>query len=278
MDDSTIPPLTVPQPPVTGRTNLATVTYPVILATDTQRGVATEHDHMLWNVPSPKPVIDQFAILLTRKNLPLRQGSKHLPVFSRLNNMKCANTSGNRKKMRTALQKELKFAGIAFTGVEEGFGDGAPRMIASVIGGSHTVMSFNHKHSSTPLRPGATVRWTLPRMPADGNVVTHPPVLYHGASGSGVFAELEEVTPESTLKAIEENLEAADENEWNKLKANIIGCPCDLTGRPLTGVKPCNHFTGAVKFLLDQIQAVNEREIGVVIQDNGKGSIDIRLK
>ena len=74
--------------------------------------------------------------------------------------------------MRTALQKELKFAGIAFTGVEEGFGDGAPRMIASVIGGSHTVMSYNYKHSSTPLRPGATVRWTLPRLRIDQVMIT----------------------------------------------------------------------------------------------------------
>lgn len=267
--------LTVPQPPVTGRTNLATVTYPVILATDTQRGVSKEKNEIIWDVPSPKPVIDQFAILLTKKNLPLRQGSKHLPVFSRLNNMKCANTSGDRKKMRTALQKELKFAGIAFTGVEEGFGDGAPRMIASVIGGSHTVMSYNYKHSSTPLRPGATVRWTLPRMPDNhGNVVTNPPVLYHGASGSGVFAELEEVTPESTLKAINENLEEMSHAEiakWTKFKEEMKRCGCD---NPFT----CEHFTGSISYLLDHIQAVNEREIGVVIQDNGKGSIDIRLK
>lgn len=271
----TIDALPNPQPPVTGRTNLATVTYPVILATDTQRGVSKENSEIIWDVPSPKPVIDQFAILLTKKNLPLRQGSKHLPVFSRLNNMKCSHSSRDKKKMRTALQKELKFAGIAFTGVEEGFGDGAPRMIASVIGGSHTVMSYNYKHSPTPLRPGATVRWTLPRLPDDNsNVVTNPPVLYHGASGSGVFAELEEVTPESTLKAIKENLEDASMAElkkWSDFKNHLESCDCKT---PLT----CNHFTGSISYLLDQIQAVNEREIGVVIQDNGKGSIDIRLK
>ena len=264
-----------PQPPVTGRTNLATVTYPVILATDTQRGVSKNNREIIWDVPSPKPVIDQFSILLTKKNLPLRQGSKHLPVFSRLNNMKSSHTSGNKKKMRTALQKELKFAGIAFTGVEEGFGDGAPRMIASVIGGSHTVMSYNYKHSATPLRPGATVRWTLPRLPANNdNVVTNPPVLYHGASGSGVFAELEEVTPESTLDAIHENLEEISPTEtakWKTFRDDMKKCHCPT---PLS----CEHFTGSISYLLDQIQAVNEREIGVVIQDNGKGSIDIRLK
>ena len=273
-----VPVLSTPQPPVTGRTNLATVTYPVILATDAQRVVTENKDEMLWDVHSPKPTIDQFSILLTRKNLPLRQGSKHLPVFSRLNKIKAPKNT-DRKKMRIALQNQLKFAGIAFTGVEEGYGDGAPRMIASVIGGSHTVMSYNNQHTQTPLRPGSMVRWTLPKVNDDapGNStgpVVHPPVVYHGASGSGVFAELEEVTPESTLAAIKENLSSISEEEkreWEKFKIDAQTCTCQNPGT-------CNHFTWAINYLLKQIQAVNEREIGVVIQDNGKGSIDIRLK
>lgn len=275
-----VPVLSTPQPPVTGRTNLATVTYPVILATDAQRVVTENKDEMLWDVHSPKPTIDQFSILLTRKNLPLRQGSKHLPVFSRLNKIKAPKYT-DRKKMRIALQNQLKFAGIAFTGVEEGYGDGAPRMIASVIGGSHTVMSYNNQHTQTPLRPGSMVRWTLPKVNDDapGNStgpVVHPPVVYHGASGSGVFAELEEVTPESTLAAIYDNLDDMSPEEkikWKNFQTNVDNCPCESPGKCR-----CTHFTWVINYLLKQIQAVNEREIGVVIQDNGKGSIDIRLK
>lgn len=273
MSDST-PILTTPQPPVTGRTNLATVTYPVILATDSQRGQTTEANEILWNVPNSKPVIDQFSILLTRKNLPLRQGSRHLPVFSRLNQMKCcgktidSTDTKSKKKMRVALQKELKFAGIAFTGVEDGNGDGAPKMIASVIGGSHTVMSYRNNHSNTPLRPGSTVRWTLPTVDEQMTAANVPPVRFHGASGNGVFAELEEVTPDTTQKAIQEIMDFDGENVV-KLKQKIIACTADNFHE---------HSTAIIKELLQIIQSVQEREIGVVIQDNGKGSIDIRLK
>ena len=272
MSEPITPTLTTPQPPVTGRTNLATVTYPVILATDSQRGQTTEATEMLWNVPNAKPVIDQFSILLTRKNLPLRQGSRHLPVFSRLNQMKCCNkkiNSGGKQKMRVALQKDLKFAGIAFTGVEDGNGDGAPKMIASVIGGSHTVMSYRNDHSNTPLRPGSTVRWTLPKVDMQTTAANVPPVRFHGASGNGVFAELEEVTPDTTEKAIQEIIDFGDENV-EKLKSKIIACKSneDFTA----------HSTAIIGELLQIIQSVQEREIGVVIQDNGKGSIDIRLK
>jgi hypothetical protein len=274
MSDST-PILTTPQPPVTGRTNLATVTYPVILATDSQRGQTTDATEMLWNVPNSKPVIDQFSILLTRKNLPLRQGSRHLPVFSRLNQMKCCgknmkpNDTKSKKKMRVALQKDLKFAGIAFTGVEDGNGDGAPKMIASVIGGSHTVMSYRNNHSNTPLRPGSTVRWTLPKVDEQMTAANVPPVRFHGASGNGVFAELEEVTPESTENAIQEIFSVNDENV-DKLKQNIFKCTTEEQFK--------THSTAIISELLQIIQSVQEREIGVVIQDNGKGSIDIRLK
>ena len=93
---------TTPLPPVTGRTNLASVTYPVILATETQRGVGKGNENgVLYEVPVPeKAAIDQFSILLTRKDSPIR--SKHLPVFSRLNMIKCKKSTNVTEKKKVA--------------------------------------------------------------------------------------------------------------------------------------------------------------------------------
>ena len=263
---------TTPLPPVTGRTNLASVTYPVILATETQRVVGKGNENgVLYEVPVPeKAAIDQFSILLTRKDSPIR--SKHLPVFSRLNMIKCKNTKSatEKKKLRTILENELKFAGIAFTGVEEGNGDGAPRMIASVIGGSHTVMSYNVNHE-TPLRPGSLVRWTLPKVPNHSNPV--PPVRYHGASGRSVFAELEEVNPETTAEMMTNILanNCLGEAETQKFKADL-DCNCS------DGTAGCEKCLKKIKAVLRLNAMLQEREIGTVIHDNGQGSVDIRLK
>jgi len=263
--------ITTPLPPVTGRTNLASVTYPVILATETQRVVGKGNENgVLYEVPVPeKAAIDQFSILLTRKDSPIR--SKHLPVFSRLNMIKCKNTKSatEKKKLRTILENELKFAGIAFTGVEEGNGDGAPRMIASVIGGSHTVMSYNVNHE-TPLRPGSLVRWTLPKVTEHSNPV--PPVRYHGASGRSVFAELEEVNPETTAEMMTNILEneclgAAATKEFK----NALECTCPPK-------ESCEKCLKKIKAVLKLNAMLQEREIGTVIHDNGQGSVDIRLK
>lgn len=256
-------------PPVTARTNLATVTYPVTLATQAQQGYSADTNEILWNVESPKNCIDQFSILLTRKDQPLRAGSRHLPVFSRVNRMK-ATQGTTRTQKRLYLQNALKFAGIAFTGVEDGNGDGSPNMIASVIGGSHTVMSFRSDHKPEPLRPGTTVRWTLPEVNDTVPPPLQPPVTYYGSSGKGVFAELEEVTPESTLKCIKELIFISTDPAIEKLKKDLH-CSC------LPGAT-CSCFDAAVKSLLRIIGNVQEREIGVVIQDNNKGSVDIRLK
>lgn len=262
---------TTPLPPVTGRTNLASVTYPVILATEPQRGVGKGNENdVLYEVPVPeKAAIDQFSILLTRKDSPIR--SKHLPVFSRLNMIKCKSAKGvtEKKKLRTILENELKFAGIAFTGVEEGNGDGAPRMIASVIGGSHTVMSYNVTHD-TPLRPGSLVRWTLPKVPKHSNPV--PPIRYHGASGRSVFAELEEVNPQTTAEMMTNILEneCLGREETQKIKTEI-GCPCDPGS-------VCPKTLKTIKAVLKLNAMLQEREIGTVIHDNGQGSVDIRLK
>jgi hypothetical protein len=263
--------ITTPLPPVTGRTNLASVTYPVILATETQRCVGKGNENgVLYEVPVPeKAAIDQFSILLTRKDSPIR--SKHLPVFSRLNMIKCKKSTNekDRRKLRTILENELKFAGIAFTGVEEGNGDGAPRMIASVIGGSHTVMSYNVNHE-TPLRPGSLVRWTLPKVTEHSNPV--PPVRYHGASGRSVFAELEEVNPETTAEMMTNILEneclGADATKEFK---NALDCTCPLK-------ESCEKCLKKIKAVLKLNAMLQEREIGTVIHDNGQGSVDIRLK
>lgn len=263
--------ITTPLPPVTGRTNLATVTYPVILATETQRGVGKGNESdVLYHVPVPeKAAIDQFSILLTRKDSPIR--SKHLPVFSRLNMLKCKNSKSvtEKKKIRAILENELKFAGIAFTGVEEGNGDGAPRMIASVIGGSHTVMSYNVTHD-TPLRPGSLVRWTLPKVNEQSNPV--PPVVYHGASGKGVFAELEEVNPHTTAEEIYNILNQSSLGDTEtKRFLDDLGCKCT------PGIID-PELKKKIKAVLKLNAILQEREIGTVIHDNGQGSVDIRLK
>lgn len=218
---------------VTPRVNLATVTYPVVLATDGQRQLGTTGDHIAYNFPGGGP-IDQFSILLAFKEQILKPSAKHIAVFSRINCLKAI--SFDAEAARQALMKKLRFAGIAFVGAEPGNGDGTPSMLASVIGGSHTVMTRHVEHDSKRLTTGAMVRWTLP---IDIFGPTRP-VTYYGYSGEGVFAELEEVNlekDEETLRAINDTDEKFKEREY-----------------------------------------MREREIGIVICDNGRGSVDIRLK
>ena len=256
-------------PPVTARTNLATVTYPVVIASDSQRQLATATGDTIYNVEGPNS-IDQFSILLTRKDTSLRNGAKHIPVFSRLNKIRC-KSGPSKKMMRTALMKELRFAGVAFTGAETGNGDGTPSMLASVIGGSHTVMSYRSDHSQEPIRPGTMVRWTLPEVDENAACV-QPPVKYHGASGKGVFAELEPVTPETSMTAVLDEILTGDgATEFKK----HINCKCN--GQPCAA-STCKEGQNAVRAVLRAYASIQEREIGVVIQDSGKGSIDIRLK
>lgn len=263
-------------PPVTARTNLATVTYPVVIATDTQKLVGTSASDMIWNIDAGKPVIDQFSILLTRKSTPIRDATKHIPVFSRLNKIKSEkNFKGNatKKQIRSALLKELRFAGIAFTGAESDMGRGTPSMLASVIGGSHTVMSYNNDHNSQPINPGTMVRWTLPKVNND-NEVTVPPVTYHGASGKGVFAELEPVnektSTEAILDLIAEDCDSMTDDEKQDFK-NLFGCDCKDAPK-------CETMRKKIEQILKYNSMLQEREIGIVIHDNAKGSIDIRLK
>jgi len=248
-------------PPVTARTNLATVTYPVTIASRSQKQVTGDADEMLYNVQdNAKETIDQFSILLTRKGTHLKHGGKHLPVFSRVNKIK-GGAGATKKERRQKLMNELKFAGIAFTGAEEGNGDGTPSMLASVIGGSHTVMSYRSDYLSEkePLRAGTVVRWTLPEF--DDNLpYTDAPVKFHGASSNGVFALLEAVKPETTAVQIYNDMEA----DWN--------------AAPNSNKPPETPLQAVIQRVLKFNAMLQEREIGTVIQDNGNGSIDIRLK
>ena len=249
-------------PPVTARTNLATVTYPVTIASRSQKQVTGDPDEMLYNVQdNAKETIDQFSILLTRKGTHLKHGGKHLPVFSRVNKIK-GGAGANKKEKRRTLMNELKFAGIAFTGAEEGNGDGTPSMLASVIGGSHTVMSYrsDYNDAKEPLRAGTVVRWTLPEF-SDGNdtAYTDAPVKFHGASSNGVFALLEAVEPATTADQI-----------YNQMEADRAAAP-----NPKPVATP---LLEQIRLVLKYNALLQEREIGTVIQDNGNGSIDIRLK
>ena len=249
-------------PPVTARTNLATVTYPVTIASRSQKQVTGDADEMLYNVQdNAKETIDQFSILLTRKGTHLKHGGKHLPVFSRVNKIK-GGAGATKKERRRTLMNELKFAGIAFTGAEEGNGDGTPSMLASVIGGSHTVMSYRSDYNAAkePLRAGTVVRWTLPEFDdRDPSPYTDAPVKFHGASSNGVFALLEAVEPATTADQIYDQMEA------------------DRAAAPIP--KPvATPLLEQIRLVLKYNALLQEREIGTVIQDNGNGSIDIRLK
>ena len=253
-------------PPVTARTNLATVTYPVIIASRSQKMTTDIEDEMLYKIAdNAKETIDQFSILLTRKDTHLQHGGKHLPVFSRLNKIK-GGAGATKIAKRRDLMKNLKFAGIAFTGAEAGNGDGTPSMLASVIGGSHTVMSYRSDYSiKEPLRAGTVVRWTLPKVDdgtLNGAAYTEVPVKFHGASSNGVFALLEEVKPETSAAEI------------HALMTEDL-----LAAAAATGVVAAAALsvTTIQKVLMYNAQ-LQEREIGTVIQDNGNGSIDIRLK
>jgi hypothetical protein len=227
--------------PIVPRQNLATVTYPVSLASDSQ--AIRDPSNGLYNTPTTNR-IDPFAILLTRKDQHMRPGSKRLGVFTRLNNLKGEGL--DIKAKRASLLNDLRFAGIAHSGVSEEFAnDGAPGQIAAVIGGSHTVMSFRHDHSLDPLHPGTRVRWTLPEI---DNTFNKPRLAFYGECKTGVFAELEPINEANTAQEI-----------------------FDLC----TGPKPTIE---TITKILAIYQNLNEREIGTVIGDNGKGSIDIRLK
>ena len=266
-----VAPVAGPLPPITARTNLATVTYPVTLASSAQMEISDKTDETVYYSDAPH-AIDQFSILLTRKNQPIRPGTKHLACFSRLNRLKVKNAAGKRNKQRREmLMKELRFAGIAFTGVEAGNGDGTPNMIASVIGGSHTVMSYNVKHTE-PIQPGTMVRWTLPEVVDDASPMMTVPVTFHGASSKGVFAELEAVTPETSSIAIANMIAELDAKEQAEIKKHI-GCTCADGSFPL-----CKEVQNCIKTILELNSRLQEREIGIVINDNGKGSIDLRLK
>lgn len=219
-------------PPVTARTNLATVTYPVVLAKDPQR--VGKSAKKAFKFPCAN-AIDQFAILLTRKDTPQKAGMKHIPVFCRLNNITYDNDA-TKKKDHHEMMKQFKFAGIAYTGAADGNGDGTPSMFASVIGGSHTVMTKHCKHDGHRFTPGDTVRWTLPK-----NLTGERPVTYHGDSGTGVFVELEPVNYVEDLKYLTEAGYGGDD-------------------------------------LHKEMAELRQREIGVIINDNGRGSVDIRLK
>ena len=254
-------------PPVTARTNLATVTYPVTIASRSQKQVTGDAAETLYDVQdNAKETIDQFSILLTRKGTHLKHGGKHLPVFSRVNKIK-APTATTKKQMRQRLMNELKFAGIAFTGAEEGNGDGTPSMLASVIGGSHTVMSYRSDYDTAkePLRAGTVVRWTLPEFNDGDNLpYTDAPVKFHGASSNGVFALLEAVKPETTAGQIHAQMQydMDEDMKVNPHNATVL--------RPV----PIELIERVLKYNA----MLQEREIGTVIQDNGNGSIDIRLK
>ena len=231
--------------PIVPRQNLATVTYPVSLASDSQ--AMRDETTGLYKAPTTNR-IDPYAILLTRKDQHMRPGSKRLGVFTRLNNLK-ASSGLNNKEKRINLINDLRFAGIAHSGVSEEFAsDGAPGQIAAVIGGSHTVMSFRHDHSLEPLHPGTRVRWTLPE--DDGNF-TKPRLAFYGECKTGVFAELEPINEANTAQ-------------------EIFG-----TYTTIYGSSPSLDI---ITKILAIYQNLNEREIGTVIGDNGKGSIDIRLK
>ena len=253
-------------PPVTARTNLATVTYPVTIASRSQKQVTENDTEMLYKVQdNAKETIEQFSILLTRKGTHLKHGGKHLPVFSRVNKIK-GGAGATKKERRQTLMNELKFAGIAFTGAEEGNGDGTPSMLASVIGGSHTVMSYRSDwDKSEPLRAGTVVRWTLPEF-YDGNdtAYTNVPVKFHGASSNGVFALLEAVEPGTTAAQIRAQMQY-DVDEDMRVNPRNITVP---------GPAPIEMIERVLKYNA----MFQEREIGTVIQDNGNGSIDIRLK
>ena len=231
-------------PSVKPRTNLATVTMPVRLASAKE----IERDEFSpYNVPtSDKIEVPQFSILLTRKNTPIRPGSKTIPVFAQLNKIK-ASVGGTFDEKRRSLLNELKFAGIAFTHAKRNEDVGDSNLFAAVIGGSHTVMSYNSMHNEdTPLRPGATVRWTLPNLtkPADVANTKEVPVRYQN-TGDDVFAELEEVKPGDYIDEIHASY-AIDKV----------------------------HIEAVLRYY----ESIREREIGTVIGDNGRGTIDIRLK
>jgi len=254
-------------PPVTARTNLATVTYPVTIASRSQKQVTENDTEMLYKVQdNAKETIEQFSILLTRKGTHLKHGGKHLPVFSRVNKIK-GGAGATKQQMRQKLMNELKFAGIAFTGAEEGNGDGTPSMLASVIGGSHTVMSYRSDYykEKEPLRAGTVVRWTLPEF-NDGidTAYTDAPVKFHGASSNGVFALLEAVEPGTTAAQIHAQMQY-DMDEDRRVNPGNPTVPLPLPQEMIERVLKYNAM-------------LQEREIGTVIQDNGNGSIDIRLK
>jgi hypothetical protein len=106
-------------PSVKPRTNLATVTMPVRLASAKEIERVGEGDLSPFNVPAnPDVEVPQFSILLTRKgpSMPkLRNGAK-VPVFAQLNKIKAIGVHPSFKSKRRALLNQLKFNQIAKDG------------------------------------------------------------------------------------------------------------------------------------------------------------------
>jgi hypothetical protein len=263
-------------PSVKPRTNLATVTMPVRLASAKEiERVGEGGDLSPFNVPAnPDVEVPQFSILLTRKgpSMPkLRNGAK-LPVFAQLNKIKAIGVHPSFKSKRRALLNQLKFAGIAFTHAKRVDDVGDSNLMAAVIGGSHTVMSYRSDHSDDPLRPGTTVRWTLPGEGFQGDSLNTVPVQYQG-TGHDILAELEPVDPSKCLEEVITEVFCLQESkaghaipEDAAIAAHVRNVLADANRRALF-----DHIIEAC----DNLRA---REIGTVISDNGRGSIDIRLK
>lgn len=266
-------PLSGVLPHVKPRTNLATVTMPVRLASAKEIERVNDNGEISpYGVAASSTIeVPQFAILLTRKgpNMPkLRSGSK-LPVFSQLNRIKA---KGNNFKARRAdLLRNLKFAGIALTHAKREEDVGDSNLMAAVIGGSHTVMSYRHDHNEDdPIRPGTVVRWTLPGHGVGGSQesLNDVPVKYTG-TGNDILPELEPVDESRLFDDVKEYL--ADE-EGHKTTPDKYLDAYNIKDAQVTGQKTL------IEQVLKAYDNLRSREIGTVICDNGRGSIDIRLK
>lgn len=278
-------------PSVKPRTNLATVTMPVRLASAKEIERVNDGavgDISPYNITANTTIeVPQFSILLTRKgaNTPkLRSGAK-LPVFAQLNKIK-ASHGNNFKSRRQSLLRDLKFAGIAFTHAKREEDVGDSHLMAAVIGGSHTVMSYRSDHSDDPIRPGTSVRWTLPgegveNMPGGPPPsLTDVPVKYTG-TGDDILAELEPVDPTRMIDDVVDGIAheagvqryiatpgdaVAKQNAYDIAFQNSLVASGNAATRTI------------IENTIKAYDNLRSREIGTVICDNGRGSIDIRLK
>lgn len=262
-------------PHVKPRTNLATVTMPVRLASAKEIERVGDSEMSLYNVQASSTVeVPQFSILLTRKGptMPkLRSGAK-LPVFAQLNKIKAMGVTF--KARRRHLLTDLKFAGIAFTHAKREEDVGDSNLMAAVIGGSHTVMSYRSDHSDEPIRPGTTVRWTLP---GEGvadvmSSLTDVPVRYTG-TGDDILPELEPVDPSKMLAEI-----IADAFVIEELKTSNTFPSDGNISMHVDGILANPAQRKTYENIITAYDNMRSREIGTVICDNGRGSIDIRLK